>query len=127
MLTHFGIIELLLIFIFLLPLLAFQIITRWIVYKKAGKPGWASIVPIYNYIVLLEIVGKPWWWIFLYLIPIVNIVYMIWTLNLLSKSFGKDEGFTIGLVLLSIIFFAILAFGNAVYQGPAGINSNTTN
>jgi hypothetical protein len=99
--------------------IVFMIATMWTIFSKAGKPGWASIVPIYNIIVLLEIVGKPWWWLLLFLIPIVNIIFLIWTINLLSKSFGKSEGFTIGLILLGIIFFPILAFGDATYAGPA--------
>ncbi|HBL76732.1 MAG: hypothetical protein A2W90_23520 [Bacteroidetes bacterium GWF2_42_66] len=96
------------------------IISTWKIYEKAGKPGWACIIPIYNFIVLLEIVGKPWWWLLLYLIPIVNIVLAVWVINLLSKSFGKTEGFTIGLIFLGFIFFPILGLGEAQYVGPAG-------
>jgi len=69
---------------------------------------------------LLKIVGRPWWWILLFLIPIVNLVILILTYNDLSKSFGKGVGFTIGLLLLSFIFFPILGFGSARYIGPAG-------
>lgn len=86
------------------------IISYWKIFTKAGKPGWASIIPIYNTIVIIEIVRKPVWWILLLLIPIVNIVYAIWLTNLLSKSFGKSEGFTIGLIFLPIIFLPVLAF-----------------
>jgi hypothetical protein len=96
------------------------IASEWIIYQKAKKPGWACIVPIYNTIVLLEIVGKPWWWLLLLLVPVVNVVILIWIFNLLSKSFGKSEGFTVGLVLLSFVFLPILAFGDAKYKGPAG-------
>jgi len=103
-----------------LAIIILVIVSLWKIYEKAGKPGWASIVPIYNTIVLLDIVGKPWWWIFLFMIPIVNIVFAIWMINLLSKSFGKDVGFTIGLILLPVIFYPILAFGDAKYIGPAG-------
>jgi hypothetical protein len=92
----------------------------WTIFAKAGKPGWAALIPIYNLIVLLEIVGKPWWWLLLMVIPLVNVVFAVWTYNLLSKSFGKSEGFTVGLILLSFIFLPILAFGDAQYQGPAG-------
>ena len=96
------------------------IIAQWKIYEKAGKPGWAILIPIYNVIVLLEIVGKPIWWIFLFLIPFVNIIFGIWVTNLLSKSFGKDEAFTVGLILRGIIFYPILGFGDAKYVGPAG-------
>jgi hypothetical protein len=105
-----------------IPLLIIWVITvigQWKVYEKAGKPGWACIIPIYNLIVMLEIIGKPIWWIFLFLVPCVNIIFAIWTFNLLSKSFGQSEGFTIGLVLLPYIFFPILGFGNYTYLGPS--------
>ncbi len=102
----------------------FLIATMWKIYSKANQPGWACLIPIYNIIVLLKIVGKPWWWLLLMLIPGVNIVFMIWMTNLLSLSFGKEEGFTVGLLLLSFIFYPILAFGSAKYQGPAGLKSN---
>lgn len=98
----------------------------WIVFTKAGKPGWAVLVPIYNIIVMLQIVGKPWWWLFLFIIPGVNLVFGIWTINLLSKSFGKDVGFTIGIIFLSFIFIPILAFGKSTYIGPAGNNFGKT-
>jgi hypothetical protein len=98
------------------------IIAQWMVYERAGKPGWACIIPFYNFIVLLEIVGKPWWWLLLMLIPVVNIVLVIIVYHNLSLSFGKTAGFTVGLVLLSFIFFPILAFGEAKYLGPGGPN-----
>jgi hypothetical protein len=102
-------------------LLILLIVSMWKVYTKAGKPGWAVLIPIYNIIVLLEIVGKPWWWLLLMLfIPVVNIIWAIWTVNLLSKSFGKGVGFTIGILLLSFIFIPILGLGSAQYKGPAG-------
>ncbi|MBL7764835.1 MAG: hypothetical protein JNJ58_01985 [Chitinophagaceae bacterium] len=104
--------------VFILGIVVFIIACMWKIYEKAGQPGWAAIIPIYNFIILLKIVGKPWWWLLLMLIPIVNYVFIIWTYNLLSKSFGKSEGFTVGLLLLGIIFFPILAFGSAQYIGP---------
>jgi hypothetical protein len=94
----------------------------WKIFTKAGKPGWAAIVPIYNIIVILEIVGKPVWWIILLLVPIVNLFVMIYVLHLLSKSFGKDVGMTIVLVLFGFIGFPLLGFGDAKYVGPAGAN-----
>jgi hypothetical protein len=94
-----------------------MIVSMWKIYTKAGKPGWAVIIPIYNAIVLLEIVDKPLWWIILMLIPIVNIVISIIVTVELAKKFGQGVGFAIGLILLSIIFYPILAFGSAKYQG----------
>ena len=98
-----------------------MIVSMWKIFTKAGKPGWACIIPIYNIIVLLEIVGKPWWWLLLMLIPIVNMVFAIWMLNLLSKSFGHEVGFTLGLLFLGFIFFPILGLGESKYIGPAGL------
>lgn len=109
-----------LIIVIYLAVIVLMIVSLWKIFEKAGKPGWACIIPIYNIIVLLEIVGKPWWWLLLYLIPFVNFVILIWVINLLSKSFGKTEGFTIGLIFLSFIFFPILGLGEAQYVGPAG-------
>jgi hypothetical protein len=104
-----------------LAFFALMILSLWKIFTKAGKPGWASIVPIYNIIVLLEIVGKPWWWLLLLLIPFVNMVFAIWMLNLLSKSFGHEVGFTLGLLFLGFIFFPILGLGESKYTGPAGM------
>ena len=110
-----------LFFIFIwLAIAVFEIVAMWKIYEKAGQPGWAAIVPIYNIIVLLKMVGKPLWWLILLIIPVVNIVFLIWMTNMLSKSFGKDEGFTVGLVLLGFVFYPILGFGDARYLGPYG-------
>lgn len=98
--------------------IVFYIYSMWRIYAKAGKPGWAAIIPIYNVLVELEIVGRPWWWLLLTLVPVVNIVIgVIITLNL-GQVFGKSTGFGIGLIFLPIIFIPILAFGNAKYLGP---------
>jgi hypothetical protein len=101
-------------------LLLIVIIAWWKIFEKAGQPGWKALIPIYNAYILLKIVGKPGWWLILFFIPLVNAVFLIWTYNMLSKSFGKDEAFTVGLVLLSFVFFPILAFGDAKYLGPYG-------
>ncbi|HEV8507338.1 MAG TPA: DUF5684 domain-containing protein, partial [Chitinophagaceae bacterium] len=103
-----------------LAITIFLIAAQWKIYTKAGQPGWACIIPIYNIYIMLKIVGKPWWWLLLMLIPFVNLIYAIWMINMLSKSFGKDEGFTVGLLLLAIIFYPILGFGPAKYLGPYG-------
>lgn len=108
------------IVIFMIVLAVITLAAQWRIYEKAGKPGWAAIIPIYNTLILLEIIGKPWWWLFLFLIPGVNFIFAIWSVNLLSKSFGQGVGFTIGLLLISIIFYPMLGFGNYEYKGPAG-------
>ncbi|MSO18904.1 MAG: signal peptidase I [Acidobacteria bacterium] len=89
----------------------------WVVFTKAGQPGWASIVPIYNIIVLLQIAGKPTWWILLMLLPLVNIVIGI--MMAIAKNFGKSDGFGIGLLLLPMIFYPMLAWGDARYNRVA--------
>lgn len=109
------IIALLFFFIIYFGVIALMIISMWKVYEKANKPGWAAIVPIYNLIIMLEIAKKPTWWVAMYFVPFANIVFMIMTMNAVSKNFGKDEGFTVGLVLLGVIFWPILAFGSARY------------
>ena len=97
----------------------FLIVAMWKVFTKAGQPGWASIIPIYNIYIWCKIVGRPWWWIILMLIPFVNFIICIILCIDLAKSFGKGVGFGIGLALLGIIFFPILGFGSSQYQGPA--------
>ena len=103
--------------IFVLAIGVFLIICQWKIYTKAGKPGWACLIPIYNIVVLLEIVKKPIWWLLLMLIPVVNVVIAILIMIELAKVFGKDGGFTVGLILLPYIFYPILAFGDAQYIG----------
>lgn len=96
----------------------FVIICTWKIYTKAGKPGWAAIIPIYNILVLLEIVGRPWWFLLLMFVPVANIVVSIMVIFDEAKVFGKGVGFGFGLLFLSPIFNAILAFGDATYKGP---------
>lgn len=91
----------------------------WKAFAKAGKPGWAAIIPIYNLIVMLEVAGKPIWWIILMLIPCVNIVIFIILAIAIAERFGKGAGFGIGLAFLGFIFWPILGFGDARYLGPA--------
>jgi len=99
-----------------LAVIVLMIAGMWMVFTKAGKPGWAAIVPIYNLIVLLEIVGKPLWWILLCLIPFVNLVIFILIAIELAKVFGKGVGFALGLVFLPFVFYPVLGFGSAQYQ-----------
>lgn len=115
------------IIVMYLAIIVLMIASMWVIFSKAGKPGWASIVPIYNLVVLLEIVGKPWWWLVLMLIPIVNIVILIMVYHNLSLSFGKGGGFTVGLILLGVVFLPILAFGNAKYIRNNGNLSSVSN
>jgi hypothetical protein len=91
----------------------------WKVFEKAGEPGWAAIVPIYNIIVLLKIAGRPLWWVILLFIPVVNFIIAIMVSLDIAKRFGKSAGFGIGLALLGFIFYPILGFGDARYNPSA--------
>lgn len=93
------------------------IASLWKIFAKAGQPGWASLIPIYNAYILTKIVGRPGWWVLLLLIPFVNFIAGIILTVDLVKSFGKGIGFALGLILLSVIFLPLLAFGDAKYQG----------
>ncbi len=106
--------------IIILPMLILMIVGAYKVYEKAGEEGWKCMIPFYNIIIMLKIVGKPWWWIFLMFIPYIGFIWHVWILNMLSKSFGKDEGFTVGLVFLPFIFYMILGLNKDKYLGPYG-------
>ena len=97
-----------------------MVTAMWKMFEKAGQPGWAAIVPIYNYVIILRMVGKPEWWVLLFLVPLLNIVIAILVYLELAKSFGKGAGFAVGLIFLGIVFFPILGFGDARYVGPGG-------
>lgn len=96
-----------------------MVVSLWKTFEKAGKPGWAAIIPIYNTLVMIEIVGKPTIWLLWCLLPCVNLIFSVWLLNLMSKSYGQSEGFTVGLLFLPFIFWPILGFGSAKYIGPS--------
>jgi len=89
------------------------------VFRKAGQPTWAAFVPLYNAYVLLQIVGRPGWWIIGFLIPVVNLVVWFLISVDLAKSFGKDTTYAIGIFLLSIVFVPLLGYGSAQYIGPS--------
>lgn len=103
-------------FMFMMVFALIMIVSAWKVFVKAGKPGWAAIVPIYNMIVMLEVVGKPLWWIVLFFLPIANFVAGILVCIALAEKFGKGAGFGIGLAFLGFVFFPILAFSDAEYK-----------
>jgi uncharacterized membrane protein YhaH (DUF805 family) len=117
-----GIVGMLMMLVWLVLMIA-VIAGFWKVFVKAGKPGWACLIPIYNIVVLLQIVGRPIWWLVLLLIPFVGIVVAIIVSIDMAKSFGKGTGFGIGLALLGFIFYPMLGFGDARYQGPSAPQS----
>ena len=98
-----------------------MIAALWKIFVKAGEPGWAAIIPIYNLIVTLKIVGRPTWWIVLFLIPFVNLIMMFVVAFDLAKVFGKGTGFALGMIFLFPIFYPVLGFGSAKYQGAPAV------
>lgn len=96
-----------------------MLVSIWKVFVKAGKPGWASLIPLYNAYVLLKIAGKPGWWLLLLLIPLVNLVFGFLTMLAFSERFGKGVGYALGLIFLPFIFYPILAFGESSYSPEA--------
>lgn len=113
-----------LIMAILIPMIIFgiavtiiEIVGAWFMFEKAGEPGWAAIIPIYNYLIGIKIAGKPWWYILLMLIPLVNLIFYIIILHGLSRNFGKGVAFTVGLFFFRFIFIPILGFGKSEYTG----------
>ena len=96
------------------------VIGLWGVFDKAGEDGWKAIIPIYNLYVTLKIIDRPGWWLVLYLIPLVSVVVAIIVYYDLARSFGHRIGFTVGLVVIPMIFLLILGFDSSRYLGPRG-------
>ena len=112
-----------------LTLCLFTLAGMAVTFAKAGKPGWGILVPIYNVVLMLQIAGRPVWWIFLFLIPVVNVLTLIVVSIDIATAFGKGPGFGLGLAFLGFIFFSILAFGDAEFDrlAVAGIARASTN
>jgi hypothetical protein len=105
-------------FLFTIGLVVFYLYCLWRIFVKAGKPGWAALVPGHNTVTMFEILGRPGWWFFLLLIPFVNFVIMIMMIFELAKVYGKSTGFGFGLLILSFVFIPILALDSSEYEGP---------
>ena len=106
--------------LFLLAVSIIIVAGFWKVFTKAGQPGWAAIIPIYNVYIMLKIIGRPAWWLILMLIPLVNIVVAVVVAIDMAKSFGQSAAFgVVMLFLLSGIGYLVLGFGSAKYVGPA--------
>jgi hypothetical protein len=95
-----------------------MIASMWKVFTKAGQPGWAVLVPVYNIVILLKITGKPMWWLAFFFVPVANFVVMIMIVIALAKSFGKSTGFGLGMLFFGFVFYPILGFGDAQYTPP---------
>lgn len=109
----------LLVLVIELGILAVMIAGMWKLFVKAGQPGWAAIVPIYNTYVMTQIVGRPILWFILTFVPCVNFVALVLIMIDLAKSFGKSTGYAIGMILLPFVFIPMLGFGDAQYSGPS--------
>jgi hypothetical protein len=106
----------------LMPLMMLAIVVifiagMWRMFSKAGKPGWACIVPIYNVVVMLQIAGRPVWWLLLFFIPFVNVIVGIMVAFDIARAFGKGAMYGIGLAFFGFIFYPLLGFGDAHYVG----------
>jgi hypothetical protein len=96
------------------------VVAVWKIFVKAGQPGWASLIPLYNTIVLLRITGKSGWWVLGLMVPFLNFFVLVRLVFNLATVFGRGMGFGFGLLFLSPIFILILAFGDAQYVGLKG-------
>ena len=102
--------------VFYLVILAVLIVSQWKVFSKAGKPGWAALVPFYNLYIMIKVAGMSGWWMLAFFVPFLNLIAMIIITHKTSEAFGHGVGFTLGLIFLPLIFWPILAFGSSQYQ-----------
>ena len=102
-----------------LAIVIFFVVVWWKIFTKAGRPGWAILIPFYNLYMMIKVAGKPGWWLILFFIPIVNFIIFILMALGIAQNFGKGAGFAVGIILLGIIFLPILAFGSAQYVGSS--------
>ena len=96
-----------------------NIVAFWRIFEKAGIAGWKSIIPVYNLLNILDIAGKPRYWLLFLLIPGLHLFIPVWIIILLGQRFQQSDLFIMGLFLFGFIFIPILAFGDAVYDKPA--------
>lgn len=106
-------------YIIMLALTVLLLVSLWKIFVKAGKPGWAAIVPFYNFYCLFEISFGNGWLFLLIFVPCVNVVMQIIAYVKLAQAFGKSGGFAVGVIFLPYIFLPILAFDGSQYYGPA--------
>ncbi len=100
------------------------VVSLWKLFTKAGKPGWAAIVPVYNIIVMMEIIGRPTWWTVLYFVPVANIVVSIINMLDFAKSYGKSAGYGVLMIFFPYIMYPILAFStDTKYVGPVALEA----
>ena len=104
-----------------------HIIAKWKIYTKAGEKGWASLIPFYTDYTQYKITwGEGWNFLYEWVtLPLVPVIIQIITSVKLARSFGKSDGFAVGLIFLPTIFLYILAFGKSEYIGPTKKLSDT--
>jgi len=106
------------IIILYLAIVILMIAGWWGIFSKAGQPGWAAIIPIYNIYIMTQVAKKPGWWVaMILLVPVANIIFLIMTWHNIALNYGKTAGFTVGMIFLSFIFIPILGLGSAKYIG----------
>ncbi|MEZ3172546.1 DUF5684 domain-containing protein [Halorubrum sp. RMP-47] len=88
----------------------------WKMFEKAGKPGWAGIIPIYNLYVLVKISGNAWYWFALFFVPVINFFATLKVSIDIAGKFNKGILFGLGLTFLSFIFYPLLGFGGYQYN-----------
>ena len=100
-------------------ILVLSMIGLWKMFEKAKQPGWAAIVPIYNLVIYMRIIGRPWWWVILMIIPLVNIITSFYVSLDAAKVFGKNKVFgVVGLWMFAFIGTLMIGFGDAKYHRP---------
>ncbi len=90
-----------------------MLVCMWIIFKKCGQPGWASVIPVYNLVALCRCGGLSGWWTLGVFVPLLNLFAWFYIMLRLAQRFGKGAGFAVGLFLLGFIFLPILAFGKS--------------
>ena len=104
-----------------------QVVAMWKIFEKAGEAGWKSLIPLYNLYILLKIIRFNWLLLLgllIWIIPVIGwaigaiymVVLQVIICYRLSRSFGKELGYTLGLLFLTPIFYLILGFGSAKYK-----------
>jgi hypothetical protein len=95
-----------------LALVLLVVVAMWKVFERAGEPGWAALVPLYNLYILTRVAQMSGWWVLAAFIPVLNIVFCFATSIGVAKRFNKSTGYGIGLALLPFIFYPMLAWGD---------------
>lgn len=91
----------------------------WKIFEKAGEKNWKAIIPIYNYYIWLKILKRPWWWIFIFLIPGVGFMMIMVMGGLTATAFGKKKaGDMILHGILFFIYLPLMGFGKSPFSLP---------